>query len=269
MKKNIINLFACTLMLLFATSMYAQGDRQRRHGNGEHPRGPRGEMRGQRGEMRGERGNMPARPFVMADASELNAEGRDTAYVRTIMERAAKNISALNLPEEKFTPVRNIVANRYFELNDIYTERDNIITFAKDSLQGKAKQWAIDNARAVADSKCYRSHFALAAKLSLYLTEDEITMVKDGITFNKVKVTYEAYLDEIPSLKEEEKAQIYAWMIEARELALDAESSKMKHDVFNKYKGRVNNYLSKRGYDLNKEREAWFKRIEERKKQQQ
>lgn len=202
----------------------------------------------------------------MAQGIMLKSEGRDTAYVSTILARASKNISALNLTGDKLEAVRTIVANRYFELNDIYAERDGIIKFAKDSLQGKAKEYAINNARMIADSKCYRSHFALPAQLSLYLTEDEITAVKDGITFNKVKVTYEAYLDEIPTLMDEEKAQIYAWMVEARELALDAESSKMKHDVFNKYKGRVNNYLSKRGYDLNKEREAWFKRIEERKK---
>lgn len=206
-------------------------------------------------------------PMVSAQTTvPLNNEGRDTAYVSTILARADKNISELKLTGAKYEAVRNIVANRYFELNDIYAERDRTIAFAKDSLQGKAKQDAMDKARAVADSKCYRTHFALAANLSLYITPDEVTMVKDGITFNKVKVTYEAYLDEIPSLKDDEKAQIYAWMIEARELALDAESSKMKHDVFNKYKGRVNNYLSKRGYDLNKEREAWFKRIEERKK---
>lgn len=206
---------------------------------------------------------------MMAQGVELKSEGRDAEYVATIIARAEKNISALNLEGAKLEAVRNIVANRYFELNDIYAERDGIIKFAKDSLQGKAKDYAINNAKMIADSKCYRTHFALPANLSLYLTEDEITMVKDGITFNKVKVTYEAYLDEIPTLKEEEKAQIYAWMIEARELALDAESSKMKHDVFNKYKGRVNNYLSKRGYDLNKEREAWFKRLEERKKNEQ
>ena len=31
-----------------------------------------------------------------------------------------------------------------------------------------------------------------------------------------------------------------------------------------KYKGRINNYLSKRGYDLVKEREAWYERIKAR-----
>jgi len=91
--------------------------------------------------------------------------------------------------------------------------------------------------------------------------------VKDGITFGVVKVTYTATLDMIPSLKQEEKEQIYAWLVEAREFALDAESSNKKHEAFGKYKGRINNYLSKRGYDLVKEREAWYKRIKEKEAQ--
>ena len=85
------------------------------------------------------------------------------------------------------------------------------------------------------------------------------------MTFNVVKVTYDATLDMIPTLTEEEKTQILVWLKEAREFAMDAESSKKKHEWFGKYKGRINNYLSKRGYDLVKEREGWYKRIEERK----
>ena len=83
-------------------------------------------------------------------------------------------------------------------------------------------------------------------------------------TYGVVKVTYDSHLDMIPTLKEEEKAQIYAWLIEAREFALDAENSNKKHAAFGKYKGRINNYLAKRGYDLKKEREEWYKRIKAR-----
>ena len=54
--------------------------------------------------------------------------------------------------------------------------------------------------------------------LSLFLNEEQIEAVKDGMTYGVVKVTYEATLDMIPSLKEEEKVQIYAWLVEAREL---------------------------------------------------
>ncbi len=84
------------------------------------------------------------------------------------------------------------------------------------------------------------------------------------MTYNVVKVTYDAQCDMIPTLTDEEKQQIMAWLKEARELAIDAESSKKKHEVFGKYKGRINNYLSARGYDLVKEREAWYERIKAR-----
>ena len=201
---------------------------------------------------------------VSAQTVELKSEGRDTAYVHTILERSAKNISALHLAGTLYENVRTIVANRYFELNDIYAERDTAIAVAKRTLEGEAKNKAVDAAKAVCDSKLYRSHFAFPAALSLYLDEQQIEAVKDGITMGVVGVTYEAQLDMIPTLTDEEKTQILAWLKEARELALDAESSKKKHEVFGKYKGRINNYLSKRGYDLVKEREGWYERIKAR-----
>ena len=102
------------------------------------------------------------------------------------------------------------------------------------------------------------------ASLSLFLNEEQIEAVKDGMTYGVVKVTYEATLDMIPSLKEEEKVQIYAWLVEAREFAMDAENSNKKHAAFGKYKGRINNYLAKRGYNLTKEREEWAKRVKAR-----
>lgn len=200
----------------------------------------------------------------LAQTIALKSADRDTAYVRTILARSEKNISALSLTGDLAETVRNIVANRYFELNDIYAERDTLINQAKRTLTGDEKNRAIDAAKAQCDSKLYRSHFAFPAQLSLFLNEEQVEAVKDGVTMGVVKVTYDATLDMIPTLTDEEKAQILAWLKEARELALDAESSKKKHDCFGKYKGRINNYLSARGYDLVKEREAWYERIKAR-----
>lgn len=174
----------------------------------------------------------------------LNDAGRDSSYVQTILARSEKNISALQLEGALKENVRNIVANRYFELNDIYTERDST------------------HNQQACDSRLYRSHFAFPAKLGMYLSDEQIEQVKDGITMGVVQVTYQAHIDMIPTLTAEEKQQIMLWLKEARELALDAESSKKKHEVFGKYKGRINNYLTQRGYDLKKEREAWYKRME-------
>lgn len=184
---------------------------------------------------------------------KLDSAGRDAAYVNAIIGRSQKATDQLGIT---WTPmgqnVRNIIANRYFKLNDIYEERDSV------------KKTNKQLAEAQCDSKLYRSHFAFDADLSKYLKPHHITTVKDVMTFNVVKVTYDAHCDMIPTLKEEEKAQILAWLIEARELAIDAESSKKKHEVFGKYKGRINNYLSKRGYNLQKEREEWAKRVKAR-----
>ena len=186
-------------------------------------------------------------------AVALDSAGRDPKYVQTITGRSMKATDALGIT---WTPlgqnVLNIICNRYFKLNDIYSERDSV------------KKTNKKLAEAQCDSKLYRSHYGFLADLSMYLNPRDIDKVKDMMTFDVVKVTYEAQCDMIPTLKEEEKKQIMAWLIEARELAIDAESSKKKHEVFGKYKGRINNYLTKRGYDLTKEREEWYKRVKAR-----
>jgi hypothetical protein len=46
-----------------------------------------------------------------------------------------------------------------------------------------------------------------------------------------------------------------AWLVEAREIAMDCGSSEEKHYWFGKYKGKINNYLSAEGYDLKKAEE--------------
>lgn len=202
---------------------------------------------------------------LSANAIELNDKGRNPEYVNSILGRSKKIVDKLGLQDtNSVREVTYIIANRYFELNDIYEVRDSLVKIAKETLKGDEKQISIKVAENEKDSKLYRSHFAFPTALSLFLDEEQIAAVKDGMTYNVVKVTYDATLDMIPSLKEEEKAQIMAWLIEARELAIDAENSKKKHEVFGKYKGRINNYLSKRGYDLVKEREEWYKRIKER-----
>lgn len=201
---------------------------------------------------------------VNAQTFKLDSDGRDQGYVNTILGRSKKVTDALNITgTAKGEQVMNIVANRYFELNDIYEERDSLKK-AASALTGDTKKQAQAFAESQKDSKLYRSHFAFDADLSLFLDASQIETVKDVMTYNVVKVTYDAQCDMIPTLTAEEKAQILAWLKEAREFAIDAESSKKKHEAFGKYKGRINNYLSKRGYNLTKEREAWAERVKAR-----
>ena len=204
--------------------------------------------------------------WISAGAVDLNKENRDPKYVESIVNRSQKIVDKLGLTDVKVAKdVCNIIANRYFELNDIYEIRDAKVKNVKESgLTGDAKNEALKAAENEKDAALYRSHFAFPASLSLFLNEEQIEAVKDGMTYGVVKVTYEATLDMIPSLKEEEKVQIYAWLVEAREVAIDAENSNKKHAAFGKYKGRINNYLAKRGYNLTKEREEWAKRVKAR-----
>ncbi|MBO5549797.1 MAG: DUF3826 domain-containing protein, partial [Prevotella sp.] len=116
------------------------------------------------------------------------------------------------------------------------------------------------------DAELYKHHFELASALSLYLTDEQIDAVKDGMTFGRLKRDYQATQDMIPTLTDFEKQQILIWLKEAREYAMDAADSKGKHFWFDKYRGRTNNWLSARGYDLKKERDNWMKRIEDAKK---
>ena len=172
----------------------------------------------------------------------LKNEGRDSAYVETIKARAQKIVDGLGLTDvQRAENVRNIIANRYFLLNDIHAKYD------------KSQQ----DAR---DAELYKHHFELASALALYLTEEQIDAVKDGMTFGRLKRDYQATQDMIPSLSEYEKKQVLIWLREAREYAMDAADSKGKHFWFDKYRGRTNNWLSARGYDLKKERENWMKR---------
>ena len=198
------------------------------------------------------------------NAVELDTNGRDPKYVETIMQRSKKVTDALNISgTEKGEQVLNIVANRYFKLNDIYAECDSLKAVAK-TMTGEEKKRKMEYAEMLKDQKLYKSHFGFIADLSVYLTDAEVETVKDVLTYNVVNVTYKAQCDMIPTLKEEEKVQILAWLKEGREYAIDAESSKKKHEAFGKYKGRINNWLSKRGYNLTKEREEWAKRVKAR-----
>ena len=204
--------------------------------------------------------------WISAGAVDLNKENRDPKYVESIVNRSQKIVDKLGLTDAKVAEdVCNVIANRYFELNDIYEIRDAKVKAVKESgLTGDAKNEALKAAENEKDAALYRSHFAFPASLSLFLNEEQIEAVKDGMTYGVVKVTYEATLDMIPSLKEEEKVQIYAWLVEAREFAMDAENSNKKHAAFGKYKGRINNYLAKSVYNLTKEREEWAKRVKAR-----
>ncbi len=105
-------------------------------------------------------------------------------------------------------------------------------------------------ARNEADLKLYPLHRRFVARLEGELTPEQVNQVKDGLTYGVVPLTYKRYLELLPNLSVEQRAELLANLVEAREYAMDAGSSDEKHAWFGKYKGRINNYLSAAGIDM-------------------
>lgn len=194
------------------------------------------------------------------------SQNKDAEYLNVLHQRAEKIVQTLEIEDKAvYDSVTHIIADQYRKLGVIHDQLDESKAAVKEKeMEESARESAIQNLNNFADSKLYHLHCEYLGALSVYLNCEQIEKVKDGMTYGVVKVTYDSYLDMIPTLKDEEKKQIYAWLVEAREHAMDASSSKAKHGWFGKYKGRINNYLSKQGYNTQEERKAWEERVKAR-----
>jgi Protein of unknown function (DUF3826) len=195
--------------------------------------------------------------------AQTNAAADKEAYTKMITDRATKIVTNLGLTDaSKTEKVTVIVRNQYSDLNDIYAARDARVKEIKE--KNKDNKVERDSALAkdgrIVETTLNKLHKKYISKLSAQLTNEQVELVKNGMTYNVLPITYKAYQEEILTLSEDQKKQILIWLTEARERAMDAESSDKKHAWFGKYKGRINNYLSAAGYDLKKEGIAWEKR---------
>ena len=189
---------------------------------------------------------------------------RDEAYVKTITQRVEKILVPVNLTDSvKYKKVRDIVVAKYLNLNKIHEEKNSQVKNEKlkEPFEKEQRDKNIKLIEEEAGKRLFVLHKEYVNQLSSNLTKDQVDQVKDGMTYGVLEVTYKAYGDMIPSLKPIERDQILTWLTEARELAMDAGTSDGKHQIFGKYKGRINNYLSSAGYDIQKERKAWEERL--------
>ena len=194
-------------------------------------------------------------PSSYASKTVVLTTYEDTAYTRVITERAGKIVATLGLPDSAaFLRVRTIVAGQYRALNTVYSDRDDRLKQLKN--QSDKDKNTLDSLRKIVqqdvDAKIAQLHTAYLAKLGTELNPQQVDKVKDGMTYSVLEVTYHAYLDKLPNLNDEQKNRILSDLTEAREHAMDAESSEKKHAWFGKYKGRINNYLSAQGIDMKK-----------------
>jgi hypothetical protein len=93
--------------------------------------------------------------------------------------------------------------------------------------------------------------------LALELTPSQLEAVKDVMTYDKVRVTADAYAQIIPALKDADRAWIVERLKLAREEAMDGGSANEKSHIFQKHKEAINAELTARGYDVAKAYQAW------------
>jgi hypothetical protein len=198
--------------------------------------------------------------------AQTMTDAETAAYRKVITERSAKIVSTLGITDSnKYNEVVNQLADQYAGLNAIHEQSKTAIAVIKtQSLVKDEMELAIKKEEDKKSTRLLQLHGQFIAHLKESLTDEQVEKIKDGMTYRVFPITYTAYLDMLPRLTTEQKDQIYTWLKEARELAMDAESSEKKHAVFGKYKGKINNYLSAAGYDMKKEGEEWQKRIKER-----
>ncbi len=193
------------------------------------------------------------------------AAAQDTGYTRVITQRADKIVTVLGIKDAaKTTEVRDIIVAQYRSLNEVHTARDNEAKAAKEQLKEdkpalEAKLKAIEAER---EKQLKPLHDAYLSKLSAKLSKEQVDQVKDGMTYGVLPLTYRVYTDMLPNLTDQQRTQIMAWLVEAREHAIDAGSSEKKHWWFGKYKGRINNYLATAGIDMKQAEKDWKKRRE-------
>lgn len=175
------------------------------------------------------------------------SEDVEVKYTRDIEGRTAAILQLLvPLDAVKSNHVHDAIMAQYRALRTWHDANDDALKkLGKAGESGKAELGKVQ-------ASLKEVHNKFIAKLSEDLTPEQVEKVKDKMVYNKVQVTYNAYCQQYPTLNDEQKAKILEWLKEAREEAMDGGSSKEKSDIFNRYKGKINNYLSKQGLSTGK-----------------
>jgi len=177
----------------------------------------------------------------------------ETVYSANIDKRAADILKALALQDEvKAGRVRDAILAQYRSLR----ARDEAIDTMFQSLS-KNTPGIETNRGAILKVLSQQLHDGFLKRLAADLTPEQIEQVKDKMTYNKVKVTYEAYCQIVPKLSDAEKAKILEMLKIAREEAIDGGSADEKASIFQRHKDQINAVLNANGHDVIKATKEW------------
>ena len=189
-----------------------------------------------------------------AVAAPLTAAEREK---HTEEKHAKPILDALQLKDaEKEAKLRPILAAHFKALNAWHDQNDAQIKalWGEFDKARSAKSDAGADAALEKIDGVYASfkpeHEKFDRELSTILTPEQVETVKDAMTINKVKITFNAYGEIFPGLTDEHKAFILRNLKAAREEAIDAGSMPEKSAFFKKYKIKIEAYLNTHGFDV-------------------
>jgi len=189
--------------------------------------------------------------YLNALAALPQRPSADAKFRETINKRATAAVVGNVADDAKKAAAIKIVEAHYFGINDIQFDRDaGVKAAASDKV-------AIVAARTKADAELAVVLKKFNGDLAAVLTPAQCDAVKDKMTYDVRLVTFRVYCEMLPNLTGEEKAKVSDLLLAGREDALVAGSANEKHEKFRIAKGRINNYLSARGYDMRKASEDW------------
>lgn len=168
-------------------------------------------------------------------------------YTKAIEGRTVDILRVLALnDQDKAAKVHDAIIAQYRALKAWHDEND-----------AKLKA-AVRDTNAVANIRASLKtlHAEFLSRLAENLTPEQIDQVKDKMTYGKVRFTFAGYQASYPNLSQANRDKILELLKEAREDAMDGGSAEEKTAIFQKYKGRINNYLSKQGIHPEKPKAA-------------
>ena len=184
-----------------------------------------------------------------AFGAETNSapEQAEVNYTKAIEGRTADILKTLALTDPgKAARVHDTIIAQYRSLRTWHDENDGKLKAAKSDT----------NAVAEIRASLKTLHGAYIVRLEENLSPEQVEQVKDKMTYGKVQFTYAGYLAAYPDLAEEHRQKILEFLKQAREEAMDGGSAEEKTAVFQKCKGKINNYLSKQGIHPEKSKPA-------------
>jgi hypothetical protein len=198
---------------------------------------------------------MTARAADPAPAESAPPAKVDAALEGKFESRTAAVLKVLALPDPAAAKrVHDAILAHYEAINAWHAANDGAVASLKKPAPGASKP--SDEAQAeiaTRNAALAELHSAFLGALAKDLTPAQVEQVKDELTYNTVKFTYDNYLKFFPTLTDADKAVVLGYLKEAREQAIDGGSQPQKVAIFKVYKGRIQNFLSKHGYKSNQE----------------